>query len=144
MRRCQKSFTRKSEIDCIIKIVQHCIKTNVQLVWPYPLPKMAYNLQWGCLLATLHSSSIYLEHLQSPFPSLQCLASLASGPEILLGRPHFRFRPMGTIFASSRQATYPRRMAMCNVCLQWPLLIPTEQVQNQRFVLRSTFHRHWR
>ena len=135
---------RKNKTDCIIKTVQHCIKTNVQLVWPYLSPKMAYNLQWGCLLAALHSSSIHLEHLQSPFPSLHCPTSLASGPEILLGRPRFCFRLMGIVFASSGQSTYPRRMAMPNVCLQWPLLIPTGQVQNQRFLLCSTFHRYWR
>ena len=58
-----------------------------------------------------------LEHLQSPFPSPHCPASLRSGPEILLGRPCFRFLPMGTVFASSGQSTYPRTMAMPSVCL---------------------------
>ena len=42
-----EKFYKKKQNKLYYKIVQHCIKTNVQLVWPYPSPRMAYNLKRG-------------------------------------------------------------------------------------------------
>ena len=75
--KCQKSLTRKSKRDCTMKTVQHFIKENIELVCPYPFPRMAYNLHWRCLHAALDCASI---HSGAPAVPIS-LPSLPSIPE---------------------------------------------------------------
>ena len=133
---------KKSKRDCTIKIRQHCIETNVQLLCPFPYPRLAYSVQWRCLHAAGACTSIHSRVTLVPISLPSLLNILDIGAEILLGRSRFCFLPMGIVFTSLGKSTYPRTMAMPSVCLQWPLLIPIGHVQNHRFVLCSTIHRH--
>ena len=69
-------------------------KKNIQLVCPYPFPRMAYNLHWRCLHAALDCASIHSGALAVPI-SLPSLPSIpkkwlrdSAGPSALLLPPN--------------------------------------------------------